>query len=111
MRFSYESEWMKTETAWRRSMLISYIEFNKNMEKGLHLFLTWISIAENRKCLGRFGVEFQNFRRYHCVAGGQMDTSYKQQSPFHVKKRTFAYIRYADLIFYTITVCQYGSRM
>jgi len=58
-------------------MEISYIEFNKNMGKGLDLFLTWINIPENKKCLGRFGVEFKKFRRYHWVAGGQMDISYK----------------------------------
>jgi len=68
---------MKIETAWQNSMEISYIEFNKNMEKGLDLFLTWISMSENRKCLGRFGVEFQKFRRCRWVVGEQMDIKYK----------------------------------
>jgi hypothetical protein len=68
---------MKTETAWRHSMEASYFEFNKNMENSLDLILTWISMSENRKCLGWFGGEFQKFRRYRWVAGGQMDISYK----------------------------------
>jgi hypothetical protein len=58
-------------------METSYIEFNKNMENGLDLFLTWISMSENRKCLGRFGGEFQKCRRYRWVAGRPMDISYK----------------------------------
>jgi len=36
-----------------------YIEFNKNTEKVFDLILTWFSMSENRKCLGRFGVDIK----------------------------------------------------